>query len=369
MIKAKVLFLCSGNSARSQMCEAFCRKYAGHEFEVFSAGIEPKGLNSFTIRVMKEIGFDMSDHRSKSTCEYLGWINFSYLVTVCDEAEAQCPVAFLGISQRLFWPFEDPAKVEGSEEEKLAKFREVGDQIDAKIKAWLIEINVPIAGAILLKQHRPKLLAEAIGTFALVFTGCGAIITDSVSGGRLTHLGAALTFGLTITVMIASLGHISGAHFNPAVMIALASRRYFPASMILPHLIAQLLGAWLAASVLSALFGPIADLGATAPAGSPWPSFVLEIFLTAILVFIIACVALDSKVAPGLPPLAIGGTVALEALFAGPVSGASMNPACSLAPALLSGQLANLWIYLTAPVFGRLLGIFLFQATRQESTS
>jgi arsenate reductase len=146
MIKPKILFLCSSNSARSQMCEAFCRKYAGHEFEVFSAGIEPKGLNPYTVRVMEEIGFDMSRHRSKSTREYLGRINFSYLVTVCDEAEAQCPVAFLGISHRLFWPFDDPARVEGSEEEKLAKFRDVRDQIDARIKAWLAEINVPIEG-------------------------------------------------------------------------------------------------------------------------------------------------------------------------------------------------------------------------------
>jgi MIP family channel proteins len=219
----------------------------------------------------------------------------------------------------------------------------------------------------LLKQHRPKLLAEALGAFALVFAGCGAIITDSVSGGRLTYLGVALTFGLTITVMIASLGHISGAHFNPAVTIALAARRYFPASLVAPYLIAQVVGALLAALMLFAFFGPVANLGATSPAGSPWQSFVLEIILTAILIFVIACVALDSKVAPGLPPLAIGGTVALEALFAGPISGASMNPARSLAPALFSGQLSHLWIYLIAPILGGLFGILLFEATRQES--
>ena len=147
MIKPKVLFLCSGNSARSQMGEALLRKYAGHELDVFSAGIEPKGLNPYTVRVMEEIGIDMSGHRSKSTREYLGRVNFAYLITVCSEAEEQCPVAFLGISKRLFWPFEDPARFEGADQEKLAKFRQVRDQIDAKIKAWLVELNVPIEGS------------------------------------------------------------------------------------------------------------------------------------------------------------------------------------------------------------------------------
>lgn len=212
----------------------------------------------------------------------------------------------------------------------------------------------------------PKLLAEAIGTFALVFAGCGAIMIEALSGGRLSHLGVALTFGLAIAVMIAALSHISGAHFNPAVTIALASRQHFPASLILPYSAAQLLGGLLAAWLLLLLFGPVAGLGTTLPAGPPWQSFILEMTLTAVLVFVIASVALDTRVAPGLPPLAIGGTVALEALFAGPISGASMNPARSLAPALISGQLNHLWIYLLAPVLGGLIGILFYQATRQS---
>jgi len=134
----RVLFLCTGNSARSQMAEAFLRKYGGEQFEAYSAGLEPKRLNPFTIKVMQEVGIDVSGQRSKGTGEYLGIILFQYLITVCDDAEKNCPSTWPGISNREYWSFQDPAVVDGSDDEKLAKFREVRDQIEARIKSWLI---------------------------------------------------------------------------------------------------------------------------------------------------------------------------------------------------------------------------------------
>lgn len=137
MAKPKVLFLCTGNSARSQMAEAFLRKYAGDRYDVYSAGLEPNGINPYTRQVMTEAGLDLAGQRSKSVAEYLGKINFGYLITVCDHAEKNCPTTFLGVSNRLHWSFEDPVAFEGSEDDTLAKFREVRDQIDQRIQAWL----------------------------------------------------------------------------------------------------------------------------------------------------------------------------------------------------------------------------------------
>lgn len=141
MGKTKVLFLCTGNSARSQMAEAFLRKYGGERFEAHSAGLEPKGLNPYTIQVMEEIGIPLEGHTSKDLRVYLGHVNFGYLITVCDHAEKNCPTTFLGMSHRLHWSFEDPAAFEGSHEEKLAKFRQVRDQIQEKIQEWLVELQ------------------------------------------------------------------------------------------------------------------------------------------------------------------------------------------------------------------------------------
>jgi arsenate reductase len=135
----RVLFLCTGNSARSQMAEAFLRKYGGDQFEAHSAGLEPKGLNPFTVKVMEELGVDMSKHTSKGVREYLGKVHFHYLITVCDHAEQNCPTTWPGVNQRLHWSFEDPATFEGGDEAKLAKFREVRGQIEQKIKDWLAE--------------------------------------------------------------------------------------------------------------------------------------------------------------------------------------------------------------------------------------
>lgn len=139
MSMQKVLFLCTGNSARSQMAEAFLRQYGGERFEAHSAGLEPKGLNPFTVEVMAEVGIDVTGQVSKGVETYLGRTLFQYLVTVCDDAERNCPTTWPGVSTRLHWSFEDPAAVSGTEEEKRAKFREVRDQIEAKVKAWLAE--------------------------------------------------------------------------------------------------------------------------------------------------------------------------------------------------------------------------------------
>ena len=140
MDKTKVLFLCTGNSARSQMAEAFLRSYAGDRFEVFSAGLEPKELHPLATKVMKEKEISMEGQYSKPLMLYAGKIHFSYLITVCDNAEKKCPI-FPGMGTRLHWPFEDPAAFEGSEDEKVAKFRDVRDQIDHRIQTWLAEVN------------------------------------------------------------------------------------------------------------------------------------------------------------------------------------------------------------------------------------
>lgn len=140
MEKAKVLFLCTGNSARSQMAEALLRKYAGDRFDVYSAGLEPQGINPLARKVMEEVGFDLSGHYSKDVSEFLGTTHFGYVITLCDHAESRCPI-FPGASIRLHWPFEDPAAFQGTEERKLNKFREIRDQIRVRIESWLGELS------------------------------------------------------------------------------------------------------------------------------------------------------------------------------------------------------------------------------------
>jgi len=141
MIKAKVLFLCTGNSARSQMAEAFLRKYGGDRFEAYSAGTEPKGINPYTERVMEEVGINLSGQHSKHVKEYMGKVHFGYLITLCDEAEEKCPTTFPGVGKRIHWSFEDPSAFTGSEDEKLAIFRKVRNQIEQHIKTWLAEVQ------------------------------------------------------------------------------------------------------------------------------------------------------------------------------------------------------------------------------------
>ena len=144
MDRINVLFLCTGNSARSQMAEALLRHLAGDRFEAFSAGLEPKGLHPLTVQVMREISLDVSDQRSKDVREYLGRQPFGYLITVCSHADAHCPAAFPGVGQRLHWDFDDPAAVAGSEQDRLAKFRQVRDAIAARLRAWLTEQGVSL---------------------------------------------------------------------------------------------------------------------------------------------------------------------------------------------------------------------------------
>ncbi len=135
--KQRVLFLCTGNSARSQMAEAFLRRYGGDRFEAHSAGLAPKELNPLTIKVMNEVGIDISGQRSKGVNEYLGKVLFQYLITVCDDADKNCPITWPGVSKRMHWSFEDPASFVGTDEEKLAKFRQIRDQIERRVQDWL----------------------------------------------------------------------------------------------------------------------------------------------------------------------------------------------------------------------------------------
>ncbi|PHN03949.1 MIP family channel protein [Flavilitoribacter nigricans] len=202
-----------------------------------------------------------------------------------------------------------------------------------------------------------KLLAEGIGTFALVFCGTGAIVIDHLQNGVITHLGIALTFGLIVTAMIYATGEKSGAHLNPAVSLAFWAAGKFPGREVFPYALAQILGGTLASLLLRLLFPETPTLGETLPAGGVGQSFVLEVVLAFFLMFVIIQVATGSKEVGIMAGLAIGLTVLLEALFAGPVTGASMNPARSLAPALVMGNFKHLWIYLLAPVTGALLGI------------
>lgn len=213
-----------------------------------------------------------------------------------------------------------------------------------------------------------KYVAEIIGTFALVFCGTGAIIIDQETNGGVTHVGIAITFGFIVMSMIYALGNISGAHLNPAVSIAFAIAKRFPGKELLPYITSQLVGALLASLVLKLLFPGNEKLGATIPAGSDMQSFALEVLLTFFLMLVIINVATGSKEQGMFAGLAIGSVVLLEAMFAGPISGASMNPARSLAPAIISGHIKQIWIYLTAPVAGAILAIPLWKYLSHNST-
>ncbi len=203
----------------------------------------------------------------------------------------------------------------------------------------------------------PKYTAEFIGTFAVVFCGTGAIVINQQSGGTVTHVGISITFGLIVMAMIYALGPISGAHLNPAVSLAFVIAKKFSAKQLIPYITSQLSGALSASLVLRLLFPDNALLGSTNPAGSALQSFILELLLTFFLMLVILNVAIGSKEQGLFAGLAIGSTVLLEAMFAGPVCGASMNPARSFAPAIVSGHVENLWIYILAPVVGALLAV------------
>ena len=212
-----------------------------------------------------------------------------------------------------------------------------------------------------------KYLAELFGTFSLVFAGTGAIVIDQVSGGAVSHVGVSLTFGLVVMAMIYALGDVSGAHLNPAVTLGFYASRRFPARQLFPYVASQCAGALLASLLLRFLFPTNESLGDTFPAGSVWQSFVLELVLTCILMFVILSVSTGAKERGITAGIAVGGVIALEALFAGPICGASMNPARSLAPALVSGRVGTLWIYLLAPIAGALLAVILCRVVREDA--
>ncbi len=204
-------------------------------------------------------------------------------------------------------------------------------------------------------------MAEAVGTFCLVFAGTGAIVVNDLTGGTVTHVGIALTFGLVVFAMIAAFGEVSGAHLNPAVSVGLALARRFRARDVPGYVVAQLLGAFAASGLLRMLFPSSSTLGATLPAGSAWPALAVEVVLAFMLMLVILRATggsgggadrTDRRFTAGA---AIASVVALEALFAGPISGASMNPVRSLAPAVVSGHggaIGSLWVYVVAPVVG-----------------
>jgi aquaporin Z len=211
-----------------------------------------------------------------------------------------------------------------------------------------------------------KLAAELFGTFALVFAGTGAIVINEVAGGTVTHVGVALTFGLIVLAMIYAVGDVSGCHLNPAVTLGFCAARRFPARSVLPYVGSQLAGAFVASLCLRLMFPENATLGATLPRGGDGQSFVLEVILTCLLMFVILSVSTGAKEKGITAGIAVGSIIALEALFAGPISGASMNPARSLAPALVSGHFASLWLYLTAPILGSGAAVLVCRCIRDK---
>lgn len=211
-----------------------------------------------------------------------------------------------------------------------------------------------------------KLVSEFFGTFCLVFAGTGAIVVNDITAGAITHLGVSLVFGLVVLAMVYTLGDISGAHLNPAVTVGFFAAKRMEARLVLPYVLSQLLGAIAASGVLRCLFPGHRSLGATLPTGSLAQSFLLETLLTLILMFVILRVSAGAKEKGITAGIAIGAVIGLEAIFAGPISGASMNPARSLAPALVSGSLAGLWIYIAAPVLGAILAVPLCASVREK---
>jgi aquaporin NIP len=221
---------------------------------------------------------------------------------------------------------------------------------------------------------RPRLgrraAAEAIAAFALVFAGCGAIVADSRYDGALGTVGIALVFGLVIMVMVYATGHLSGAHINPAVTVAFTVTRHFPGRDAVAYVAAQLLGALAGAFLLLAVWtDKPAALGATVPSIGAGSALVYEIVLTAFLMFVIMAVATDTRAVGAAAAIAIGGTVGLDALFGGPVTGASMNPARSLGPAVAAGEWTDAWIYLVGPVLGAVAGALAYQLVRGEQAA
>jgi MIP family channel proteins len=214
----------------------------------------------------------------------------------------------------------------------------------------------------ILKSSQRATLAEAIGTFIMVFTGTGAVMVNQISQGAVTHLGISLVFGAIVAAMIYSFGYISGAHFNPAVTLAFYTSGVLPKNRVLPYILAQCLGAIGASGLLRFSLGPIGNLGGTYPLQNNWlQAFVLETVLSFVLMLVIFGTGLDRRAHIGFAGMAIGLTVAVEAACMGPITGASMNPARSLGPALLSGQWQHHWLYWIAPILGAQLAMLVYR--------
>ncbi len=216
-----------------------------------------------------------------------------------------------------------------------------------------------------------RCLTEAFATFALVFAGCGAIVVNAERGDSLGAVGVAATFGLVIMAMVYAAGHLSGAHINPAVTLAFVTARHFPARDALAYIPSQVVGAVAAAATLRIAWeGTPAELGATVPSVGVGSALLYEFVMTAFLMFVIMAVATDTRAVGAAAAIAIGGTVALDALFGGDVTGASMNPARSFGPALVANEWTDFWIYLVAPIAGAAAGAFFYGVVRQPvSTS
>jgi aquaporin NIP len=211
-----------------------------------------------------------------------------------------------------------------------------------------------------------RFISEIIGTFALVFCGTGAMVINDFTGGTVTHVGVAITFGLIVMGMIYAFGDISGAHMNPAVTIGFAYAKKFPWKEVPLYVLAQLIGAFVASGLLLYLFPDSQTLGATLPQLSAFKVFIFEIILSFFLMVVIINVSTGSKEIGSVAGIAIGSVVLLEAMFAGPITGASMNPARSIAPAVISGNIADLWIYIFAPILGCLLAVMSCKLVKNE---
>jgi aquaporin NIP len=218
----------------------------------------------------------------------------------------------------------------------------------------------------MLTNETRKLCAEMFGTYVLIFAGTGAIVINDVTGGVVTHVGIAFTFGLIVMSMIYALGDVSGCHLNPAVTLGFYVANRFEGRHVVPYIVCQCLGAILASITLRLMFPTQTTLGATMPAGDATQSFVLEFILTLILMFVILSVSTGSKEKGALAGVAIGSVIALEAMLGGPISGASMNPARSFAPAIVSMRFDSLWIYLTAPVLGACSSVFVCRCVQDS---
>ena len=211
-----------------------------------------------------------------------------------------------------------------------------------------------------------KYIAEFIGTFFLVFVGCGAMVINNHTGGVVTHVGVAMSWGLIVMVLIYAIGDISGAHINPAVSIGFWIAQRFPFKKLLPYISLQLLGALLASYSLKMMFPEDETLGSSLPTGSWQQSFIFEMILTFLLMFVILHVSTGAKEKGIMAGAAIGATVGMEAMFAGPICGASMNPARSIGPAIASGHVEYLWVYIVATVLGAVMAVGAFQLTRDK---